>query len=372
MRGQLIRPLQRASTGDCQEYTGISLADSSRSRIDNQLHRQQLDRRDLQQGTVQDTSLGAETFRQATSRTAAWKKRPSGRQLQRQHLGTNHFPQGSFQDSSLKEETFNKAASKKAAWKRHFALAASQTAAWNRAAWKTAAWKTAAWTRAAWKSSLEPSTFEASSLEEETFSNRSFDSNSFQENSLRASSFQEDSLADKSFQRTASTTELAQLQRRTSTTELSELERTALTTELSQLAEPSFESLLTRASLVLSASTAQLRFEEASFSTLNGASLLTSRRRGGVLSSKLACFQLDLTELVATTFVAQASPAYLRKVLALQLITLGEAQISTKSFVHTLEFTWGRVPVLRILYYHWTNNYYIASRFSRQNQSRSR
>ena len=36
LRGQLIRPLQRASTGACQEYTGISLADSFRNRIDNQ------------------------------------------------------------------------------------------------------------------------------------------------------------------------------------------------------------------------------------------------------------------------------------------------------------------------------------------------
>ena len=44
-------------------------------------------------------------------------------------------------------------------------------------------------------------------------------------------------MADKTFQRTASTTELAQLQRRTLRTELSQLEQT---TELSQLEEPSF------------------------------------------------------------------------------------------------------------------------------------
>ena len=49
LRGQLMRPLQRASTEACQEYREFSLATRFRSRIDKQLPRKQLDRRDLQQ-----------------------------------------------------------------------------------------------------------------------------------------------------------------------------------------------------------------------------------------------------------------------------------------------------------------------------------
>ena len=71
LRGQLIRPLQRISAETCQEYSGFSLAARFRNRIDNQLPRKQLDRRDLQQDNFQDSSLAEESFRQATSPTAA-------------------------------------------------------------------------------------------------------------------------------------------------------------------------------------------------------------------------------------------------------------------------------------------------------------
>ena len=115
LRGQLMRPFQTTSTGACQEYRGFSLAASCRSRIDNQLPRKQLDRRDLQQDSFQDSSLTEETFRKTASKTAAWKKRPSDRQLPRQQLDRRDLPQDSFQDSSLEEETFRQAISKTAA-----------------------------------------------------------------------------------------------------------------------------------------------------------------------------------------------------------------------------------------------------------------
>ena len=80
-----------------------------------QLPRQQLDRRDLQQDNFSDSSLAEESFRQATSPTAAWKKRPSQRQLQRQQLGRRDLPHSSFKESSLKG-TFAFAAWKTTAW----------------------------------------------------------------------------------------------------------------------------------------------------------------------------------------------------------------------------------------------------------------
>ena len=85
---------------------------------DRQLPRQQLGRRDLQTGNFSDSSLAEETFRQATSQTAAWKRKPSERQLQRQQLGRGDLQNGNFRDSSLEEETFNKAASTTAPWKK--------------------------------------------------------------------------------------------------------------------------------------------------------------------------------------------------------------------------------------------------------------
>ena len=116
--GQLIRPSQRASTGAAQEYTGVSLADSFRSRIDHQLSREQLRRRDLQNGNFDRSSLEEETFNEAPSQTAAWNQRPSERQLQRQQLDRKDLQQDSFQDRSLTEETFSKTTSQKAAWQK--------------------------------------------------------------------------------------------------------------------------------------------------------------------------------------------------------------------------------------------------------------
>ena len=72
--GQLIRPFQRASTEACQEYTGISLADSFRSRIDKQLIRQPLDRRDLQQDSFQDSSLEDEDLQKDYFRDSRFAK----------------------------------------------------------------------------------------------------------------------------------------------------------------------------------------------------------------------------------------------------------------------------------------------------------
>ena len=109
-----------------------------------------------------------------------------------------------------------------------------------------------------------------------------------------------------SLERTALTTELAQLQRRTSTTELSELERTAsrtelselqrtaLHTELAELDHTSFEqAAFKKAASSFDLSTAQLT--EASF-PLGGGSFKTSPRRGGVLRRELATL-LDLHQL---------------------------------------------------------------------------
>ena len=273
--GQLIRPFQKASTEAFQEYTGISLADSFRSRIDKQLIRQPLDRRDLQQDSFQDSSLTEETFRQATSQPAAWQKRALDRQLLRKQLGKRDLHKGNFRNSSLEDETFSTAASKKAAWKRHFALATLQRTAWQRH------FAVAASQRAGWQLSLE----------------------------------------QPSFQTRTSRTEPSELQGRPSTTELSELERTALHTELSELQTSTFQE----SSLELSfgepsftALTAQLCFREASF-LLGGGRFRTSSRRGGVLETQLAsaCMTLDSLSLPRPWWLkAQASPAYPRKELA--------------------------------------------------------
>ena len=103
LRDQLMRPLQRASTEACQEYSGFSLGASFRSRIDNQLPRTQLDTE--------------ETFSKTASKTAAWQKRASDRQLLSQQLGRRELQTGNFSNSSLEEETFRKATSETAAWK---------------------------------------------------------------------------------------------------------------------------------------------------------------------------------------------------------------------------------------------------------------
>ena len=238
LRGQLMRPLQRASTGTCQEYRGFSLAASFRSKIDNQLPRKQLDRRDLQQDSFQESNSTEETFRQATSQPATWQKRASDRQFLRQQLGRRDLHKGNFKDSSLEDETFSTTASKKAASQRHFALATSQ--------------------RAAWQLSVE----------------------------------------QPSFQRRTSSTELSEFERTTLHTELAELERPALTTELTQLQTSSFQESNFELSFQEPSFTAQLCFDEASF-LLDGGRFRTSSRRGGVLETQLAstCMTLDSLSL---------------------------------------------------------------------------
>ena len=235
--------------------------------------------------------MAEESFRQATSQTAAWQKRPSERHLQRQQLGRRDLQHSSFKASSLEKalclSTFEESSFQQSSFeeKRHFALAPSKRTAWKTAASKTAAWKTAASKTAAsktaaWKTAASQTTAWQLSLEQPSFQTRT------------------------------SRTELVQLQRRTLTTELSEPERTALHTELAELERPalttelaqlqtsrfeesSFDSLDSPAA-EKAASTAQLCFTEASFSfLLGGPSLETSSRRGGVL--KEACLtQLDL------------------------------------------------------------------------------
>ena len=116
-------------------------------------------------------------------------------------------------------------------------------------------------------------------------------------------------MADRSFQRTASTTELAQLQRRTSTTELSEFERTALHTELAELERPALTTEL--APLQTSSfgeSNFELIFQKPSFTaqlclgeatSLGGAQLRTAELQRGMLSSsQLASLQLDTEGLM--------------------------------------------------------------------------
>ena len=118
-----------------------------------------------------------------------------------------------------------------------------------------------------------------------------------------------------SFQRRTSSTELPELERTTLHTELAELERPALTTELAQLQTSSFQESSLELSFEEPSFTAQLCFQEASFSLLTGSCSRTSRRRGGVLRGQLAYLhQLELVHIR----VAQASPAYLRKELAPQ------------------------------------------------------
>ena len=122
----------------------------------------------LDSNNFQDSSLTEETFSKTTSKTAAWEQRPSARQLQRQQLDEENFAESSLNGtlpSQLGRQQLE----------RHFAFAASQTAAWQL------------------------------------------------------------SFEQPSFQTRTSTTELAQFERRVLTTELSQLERTALTTELAQL-----------------------------------------------------------------------------------------------------------------------------------------
>ena len=232
----------------------------------------------LDSNNFQDSSLTEETFSKTTSQTAAWQKRASDRQLLRQQLGRRDLQKGTFRDSNLEDETFNRAASKQAAWKRHFALAPSKRAALNRAASKRTAWTTAASKTAAWKTAASKTTASKTAAWKTAASQTT------------AWQF---SLEQPSFQTRTSRTELVQLQRSTLTTVLSEPERTALHTELAELERPTLTTEL--AQLEASSfeesnfelTTAQLCGREASF-PLGGGGLETSRRRGGVLNTKLA------------------------------------------------------------------------------------
>ena len=196
--------------------------------------------RQLQKQNRQTTSQTAAWKKRPSERqlseTAAWKRRLSARQLPRQQLGRRDLQQSNFKESSLE---------------RHFALATSQSAAWQL--------------------SLEPP----------------------------------------SFQRRTSSTALSELER---TTLHTELERPALTTELAQLQTSSFQESSFELSFEEPSFTAQLCFQEASISLLHGAQLSTAALRGGVISSTACLDQLELDQLeLDHDLVAQASPACLRK-----------------------------------------------------------
>ena len=262
----------------------------------HQLRREQLDYKDLWSGSFKalclrnfadssfaDSSLEEETFKEGTFDDSS---------LEDSSFEENSLEDSSFEESSLEDSSFEENSLEDSSFEENsledssFEESILEDSSLEESSLEDSSLE---------KSSLEPSSFEDSSLEEETLSNSSFDRNSFQERSLRDSSFPEDSLADKSFQRTASTTELAQLQRRTSSTELAELERTALHTELAQLERNSSrEKALESPASSLELTTAQLCFSTASLSTLSGASFSTSRLRGGVLRST-ACLLPSLT-----------------------------------------------------------------------------
>ena len=250
LRGQLMRPLQRASTEACQEYRGFSLAASFRSRIDNHLPRKQLDRRDLQQDSFQDSSLTEETFSKTASKTAARPKRPSARQLHRQQLGRRELQTGNFSDSSSTEETFSRTT--------------SQTAAWQKRASDRQLLRQQLERR-----DLHKGNFRDSSLEDETFSTATSKKAAWKRHFALATSQRaawQLSLEQPSFQTRTSRTEPLEPQRRTSTTELSELERTALHTELAELERPALTTELAQLQTdSFDESSFELSFEEPSF-----------------------------------------------------------------------------------------------------------
>ena len=302
-KGQLIRPLPTASTAAGQEYTGISLADSFRSRIDNlnfhirildpmtfhirsldpmRFHIRSFDNSSLEDSTFeegsfepssledssledssfQDSSLTEETFSKTTSQKAAWQKRASDRQLLRQQLGRRELQKDNFRDRSLEDETFSNNSFEETSLE---------------------------------ESSFEQSNFEDSNLEEETFSTTA---------SKKAAS--ERHFAFEASQRTASPTSLEQdsFQRTASTTEFSELQRTALHTEFAELDRTSFEqAALEPAASSLEFYPAQLRPNsldestlEASFS-LDGGSFKTKPPPRGSGKIPACLLHLDRDQL---------------------------------------------------------------------------
>ena len=153
--------------------------------------------------------------------------------------------------------------------------------------------------------------------------------NSFEDSSSEDSSLQEDSLDRASFQRTALTTELAQLQRRTLTTELAELERRTLTTELAELErrtlttelaeldstalhtelEQPKQTALKKAASSIDLTTAQLCVGVGSFSNLCGSQLGTAGPQGGVLNDSFPTLSLTLDQLELCYMHGSSLPA---------------------------------------------------------------
>ena len=268
LRGQLIRPLQRASIGASQEYP-FSLADSFRSRIDHQLPREQLQRRDLQNGNFDQSSLEEETFNEAPSQTAAWNQRPSERQLQGEQLYSRDLQRDSFQDSSLTEETFSETASKTAAWQKR----ASDRQLLSQQLGRRA---------------LQKGNLRNSSLEDEAFRKATSETAALKtrpsEQQLQSKQLERHFAS--AWQTGAWHLSLAELQTRTLTPELSQLERAALHTELAELKRPALPTELEKL---------QPSSLEASF-PLGGGSFNTSPRRGGVLS-RACLLQLTFTSL---------------------------------------------------------------------------
>ena len=308
------------SSFTASSLTDSSLTDSSlteNSFTKSSLTKKSFDNNSFSENTFSENSFDKSTFKEETFQEAT-------------------FPEESFHDSSLKEETFSDTSFEEET----FSESSFENSSFNQSSLEESSFTKSSFPT----SSLEESSFEQSSFEENTFNKSSFDQhsftacsfnkssfeesrfgtssfdkhsftksslaqsslqpNSFEDSSSEDSSFQEDSLDKASFQRTALTTELAQLQRRTSTTELAKLERrtltlelaeldsTALHTELEQLEEPVFR----RAASSLELSTAH--FAVRSLATLCGPGSLTIRAQGGVLSIQLLTpYQLDRDQL---------------------------------------------------------------------------
>ena len=232
----------KEETFEEETFTEESFADSS------------LEEETFSESTFEDQTFKEETFKEETFPEESFEERSFEKSsLEASSFEHSSLQASSLQQSSFEENSFDKSSLDKSSFDKHSFTESSFN-----------------------KSSFEESSFDTNNLDKQNFYKSSLEESSLQPNSFEDSSsedrsFQEDSLAKATFQRTALTPEL------------SELERPALHTAL-HLEQPALKKAAS--SLELSASTAQLRFEEASFSTTGGSSK-TSSRRGGVLSSSL-------------------------------------------------------------------------------------
>ena len=270
MRDKELRHQLRREQLDCKDFWSASFKAFCLSNFDDSsfaansfkeetFKEESFEESSLEQSSFEESSLEQSNFEESNLEQSSFEE--SG--LEECSFEESSFEENSFEDSSFEENNFEQNSLEESSLEESRLEKSSLE-----------------------ESSLTPNSFEDSSLAEETFSNTSFDNTSFQENSFRDNNFREDSLADKNFQRTASTTELAQLQRRTSSTEVAELQRPTLHTELSELEQTALKKAALR----------HLCFRERRASEeLSAPSFLTSWAQGGVLSILPLSFRLAST-----------------------------------------------------------------------------